>query len=235
MLRTLAAAESVAEYYGTAQAFLPHREMIRVVREVVLDTFQAEISVKECEAAVRTLTMPSPITTNLASTVREAAMLETVMSRPFYVLPSKKGLLAVSLGMCLAAQSPWTRSFLNAEWPFPLADHDDALSKALTRRREATRPEIEFEPLVHAQLSKTGVSVRSDIRPSKRPGEPSSLGVPLRNQIDSLVVDQRRRVIWVIEAKDQLEPFGAREIRNRLASTSSRTRRKTSCSERSRT
>ncbi|MET8088466.1 hypothetical protein [Micromonospora sp. NPDC005237] len=105
---------------------------------------------------------------------------------------------------------------LEGTWPEKLSSQDPTLRRALTLRRERARPIAGFETELRSILATTGLPYVAGVDPS-RPGHPSeALGVPVRNEIDAVVVAPHAQTIWVLEAKDLAVPFSARRIRSEL-------------------
>ncbi|MEH0820474.1 MULTISPECIES: hypothetical protein [unclassified Micromonospora] len=102
-------------------------------------------------------------------------------------------------------------------WPEQLSSSTDpTLWSALEQRRERVRPIAGFEAELERILAATGLRYVTGVKPS-RPGHPSTvLGVPVRNEIDAVVVAPQAGTIWVIEAKDLAVPFTPRRIRSEL-------------------
>ncbi|MFI7336072.1 hypothetical protein [Micromonospora aurantiaca (nom. illeg.)] len=105
---------------------------------------------------------------------------------------------------------------LEGTWPEHLSSQDLTLQRALKLRRERVRPVAGFEAELESILATTGLPYKAGIDPS-RPGRPSEvLGVPIRAEIDAVVVAPHARIIWVLEAKDLAVPFSARRIRSEV-------------------
>ncbi|MDG4838450.1 hypothetical protein O7631_18185 [Micromonospora sp. WMMD967] len=105
---------------------------------------------------------------------------------------------------------------LEGTWPEQLSSQDPTLRRALTRRRDQVRPVAGFEAELKSVLATTGLPYVAGVNPS-RPGHPSEvLGVPVRAEIDAVVVAPHVRTVWVLEAKDLAVPFSARRIRSEL-------------------
>jgi hypothetical protein len=105
---------------------------------------------------------------------------------------------------------------LEGNWPEQLSSHDPTLLRALEQRRNRVRPVAGFEAELERTLRSTGLPYVVGVDPS-RPGQPSSaLGVPVRAEIDAVVVAPHTLTIWVVEAKDLAVPFAPRRIRSEL-------------------
>ncbi|MFD2081540.1 hypothetical protein [Actinopolymorpha cephalotaxi] len=105
---------------------------------------------------------------------------------------------------------------LEGTWPERLSWQDTELRRALDQRRQRVRPVAGFEADLARTLAATGFAYVTAVKQSQR-GQPSGvLGVPVRTEIDAVVVTPQTMTIWVLEAKDLAIPFAPRRIRSEL-------------------
>ncbi|MBB5871951.1 hypothetical protein F4553_005330 [Allocatelliglobosispora scoriae] len=101
-------------------------------------------------------------------------------------------------------------------WPEHLSASDASLSRALKQRRERVRPIAGFEADLKGTLASTGLPFVVGVRQSVLHRPSDVLGVPVRAEIDAVVVAVHSLTIWVVEAKDLAVPFSPRRIRGEV-------------------
>lgn len=115
---------------------------------------------------------------------------------------------------------PWTaestmRIVLNyladGRLPWPTKTLPAVVADAFATYRQALN--IDLEDVIEVALREHGFAVRGSVKPEKK----DHYGLTsLSGEIDALCIDEPRSRIWVIEAKDPMIPFSARQIRQKF-------------------
>ncbi|AEB44257.1 hypothetical protein VAB18032_15725 [Micromonospora maris AB-18-032] len=135
-------------------------------------------------------------------------------SRP--VLELGDGSLFVPRNVPGLARVVLLQRILEGTWPEQLQARDASLSRALEQRRQLVRPIAGFEADLQRTLASTGLPFVAGVLQSVL-GRPSDLlGVPVRAEIDAVVVVVHSLTIWVLEAKDLAIPFAPGRIRSEV-------------------
>ena len=134
-------------------------------------------------------------------------------SRPVLELPS--GELFVPRRAPMVSQTVLVARIIEGNWYEELGESDTPLQRALDHRRNRVRPVEGFESDVNSRLAAIGFPYSSNV-PKSRWHPSRVLGVPTRREIDAVVLDEARRIIWVVEAKDLAFPYAAKRVRSEL-------------------
>jgi hypothetical protein len=135
-------------------------------------------------------------------------------SRPVIELPT--GELFVPRRAPAVSQTVLMHRIIEGNWYEELGPSDGPLKRALDHRRNRIRPIEGFESDVSDRLAAIGMPhacsvTESTVHPS------TVLGVAIRREIDAVVIDEARRLVWVVEAKDLAFPFAAKKVPYELA------------------
>ena len=132
-----------------------------------------------------------------------------IVTHPFIV---HEDLLVLDRDILFEALNRWLRYLLNGDWPAPARAREDwpTLGAAITARRNA-RGIRSFEKFVEAELDRIGLPWGSTSGANRKIGRARITG-----EIDALVVDAKRGVLWVIEAKDITSDQNLRSLQTEL-------------------
>lgn len=115
---------------------------------------------------------------------------------------------------------PWTAESMmrivvnylgDGRLPWPTASLPAAVDAAFGSYRQDQNDQL--EDVIEDALRDHGFEVRGSVKPEKK----NHYGLTsLSGEIDTLCIDKARSRIWVIEAKDPMIPFSARQIRQKF-------------------
>lgn len=132
-----------------------------------------------------------------------------IVTHPFII---HDDVLIINRYILFEALNRWFRYLHNGDWPAPASQRKNwtTLNAAITARRNARGTQA-FEPFVEAELDQLGLPWCATSGANREIGR-----AHLTGEVDALVVDVRKRVVWVIEAKDVTSDQNLRSLQTEL-------------------
>jgi hypothetical protein len=125
-----------------------------------------------------------------------------LLIRPLIAVDPDGAQLLVLPRRAAATRRVFSNYLSNGRLPWPERGlPEPVLAAARTWRAHRT---ARFERAVDRRFDELGVALR---RPSLKPNKAHALGLELTRELDLLALEPARRIIWVVEAKDQHVPF----------------------------